>query len=56
MRGPLWMAASGGPLCVAASVIGMIPCCTSCCCLVGLPVGIWSLMTLMDNDVKAAFR
>ncbi len=44
------------PLCVAASVIGMIPCCTSCCCLVGLPVGIWSLMTLMDNDVKAAFR
>jgi hypothetical protein len=27
----------------------------SCCCLVGLPVGIWSLVILLQNDVKAAF-
>ena len=36
-----------------ASVIAMIPC-WACCCT-GLPVGIWALIVLLRNDVKAAF-
>jgi len=40
---------------MTASIIAMLPC-ISPCCLIGLPVGIWSLVTLMAEDVKAAFR
>ena len=42
-------------LALAASVLAAIPC-LSPCCLIGLPVGIWSIVTLMDEDVKAAFQ
>jgi hypothetical protein len=42
-------------LAVAASILVMIPC-ISPCCLIGLPVGIWSLVVLMRPDVKAAFH
>jgi len=42
-------------LAMAASVLAMIPC-VSPCCLAGLPIGIWSLVVLMNADVKAAFR
>lgn len=42
-------------LAMTASVLAMIPC-VSPCCLVGLPIGIWSLIVLMNPDVKAAFR
>jgi hypothetical protein len=42
-------------LAITASILAMIPCFTSCCCLIGLPVGIWSLIVLFDKDVKAAF-
>lgn len=42
-------------LAMAAAVIAMIPC-TSPCCLLGLPVGIWALVILNDSSVKAAFR
>lgn len=37
-----------------ASILAMIPCLSPCCCL-GLPVGIWALIVLMDKNVKAAF-
>lgn len=40
---------------MAASILAMIPC-TSPCCLVGLPVGIWCVMTLNDPVVKAVYR
>jgi hypothetical protein len=40
---------------LAASILAMIPCFTSCCCLLGLPAGIWALVVLLDPDVKAAF-
>ncbi len=43
-------------LAVTASILAMIPCFTSCCCLLGLPVGIWALIVLLDKDVKAAFN
>ena len=40
---------------VVASVLAMIPC-ISPCCVIGLPIGIWSLVVLMRPDVKAAFK
>jgi uncharacterized BrkB/YihY/UPF0761 family membrane protein len=42
-------------LAVVASVLAMIPC-ISPCCIIGLPIGIWSLVVLMRPDVKAAFK
>ena len=42
-------------LSVVASVLAMIPC-ISPCCIIGLPIGIWSLVVLMRPDVKAAFK
>ena len=42
-------------LCVAASILAMIPC-VSPCCIVGLPIGIWCLVILMKPEVKAAFH
>jgi hypothetical protein len=40
---------------VAAAIVALIPC-TSPCCLLGLPFGIWALVVLTDASVKAAFR
>ena len=40
---------------MAAAIIALIPC-TSPCCLLGLPFGIWALVVLTDPSVKAAFR
>ena len=42
-------------LCVAASIIAMIPC-ISPCCIVGLPIGIWCLVVLTKPEVRAAFH
>lgn len=42
-------------LAVVASILAMINV-DGCCCLLGLPVGIWSLLALMRPDVSAAFR
>ena len=42
-------------LCVAASIIAMIPC-ISPCCIVGIPIGIWCLVVLMRPEVRGAFR
>lgn len=42
-------------LCVAASILAMIPC-ISPCCIVGLPIGIWCLVVLTKPEVKAAFN
>ncbi len=41
-------------LAVTASIVAMIPC--WCCCILGVPVGIWALIVLLDKDVKAAFQ
>ena len=40
-------------LCMAGSVAAMLPC--SACCLLGLPMGIWALIVLIDNEVKRLF-
>ncbi|HET6575208.1 MAG TPA: hypothetical protein VFG68_16495 [Fimbriiglobus sp.] len=43
----------GRGLAMTGSILSMIPC-TSGCCIVGLPVGIWALVALNNPDVKAA--
>ena len=42
------------PLAIIASVLAMIPV-VSPCCLLGLPFGIWSLIVLMQPDVRQSF-
>ena len=42
-------------LAMACSVLAALPC-TSPCCLLGLPIGIWSVVVLLDDEVKGAFR
>ena len=39
---------------MAGAVCAMLPC--SGCCCIGLGIGIWALMTLMNDEVKAAFQ
>jgi len=41
-------------LAMAAAVVAMIPCLSPCCCL-GLPAGIWAIIALVDQNVKASF-
>ena len=41
-------------LCVTGSVLAMLNI-GSCCCVLGLPVGIWSLMVLMSPEVMTIF-
>jgi hypothetical protein len=41
-------------LAMTGSIVAMVPC--SLCCLLGLPLGIWSLVVLNNQDVKDAFR
>ena len=38
-----------------ASILAMLPC-LSPCCVLGLPFGIWALVTLNKAEVKAAFQ
>jgi hypothetical protein len=45
---------SGTGLPITGSILAMIPCTSSCCCLIGLPAGIWALVVLSRPDVKAA--
>lgn len=45
----------GRGLGIASSVLAMIPCFSSCACVLGIPIGIWALVTLGRADVKAAF-
>jgi len=42
-------------LSLAVSLVAMIPC-LSPCCILGLPIGIWSLVVLLKPEIKAAFR
>ena len=40
-------------LALAACIIAMLPC--QCCCLFGLPFGIWGLVMLNKPEVKSQF-
>jgi hypothetical protein len=41
-------------LSMAGAIVAMIPC-ISLCCLLGLPIGIWAILVLIDEDIKRAF-
>ncbi len=41
-------------LAVAGSILAMLNC-SNLCCVLGLPIGIWSLVVLMNAENKAAF-
>lgn len=41
-------------LCMTASIVAMLP--FSCCCIIGLPLGIWSLVVLSKPEVKNGFQ
>ena len=38
-----------------AAILAMIPV-TSCCCLAGIPIGLWAYLTLKRPEVEAEFR
>ncbi|MCE9555074.1 MAG: hypothetical protein K8T91_17115 [Planctomycetes bacterium] len=40
---------------LTATILAMVPC-LSPCCVLGLPIGIWSLVVLMNAEVKSAFH
>ncbi|HEX4264620.1 MAG TPA: GYF domain-containing protein [Verrucomicrobiae bacterium] len=40
-------------LAIAACIVAMLPC--SCCCVLGLPFGIWGLVVLNKVEVKSQF-
>lgn len=42
-------------LVVTATILAMVPCTSPCCCL-GLPIGIWVLTVLFKPEVKSSFR
>jgi hypothetical protein len=44
-------------LVMTAAILCMLPCFTpSCCCVFGLPIGIWTLVVLSKPEVKSAFH
>ncbi|MFY0524990.1 hypothetical protein ACN28I_18160 [Archangium gephyra] len=43
-------------LAIAASIVATIPCFSCCCCVIGLPVGIWALVVLSRQEVRNAFH
>lgn len=47
-----WMVA------LVSSILLLIPCFTPCCCTCGLTlgIGVWSLIVLLDQQVKQAFK
>jgi hypothetical protein len=42
-------------LSMVSTILAMVPC-TSPCCLIGIPIGVWALVILNRPEVKAAFR
>lgn len=44
------------PVAMIAAVLATIPCCfSSCCCVIAMPAGIWSLTILLKDDIKRQF-
>ena len=42
-------------LAMTAAILGIIPC-TSACCLLGIPFGIWGLVVMNDPNVRPYFK
>jgi hypothetical protein len=47
--------AKSASLVYAGAILAMLPCCSSWCCVAGLPIGIWVIMTMRDEQVREAF-
>jgi GYF domain 2 len=43
-------------LVITAAILMMVPCFSSCCCLIGLGFGIWSLVLLNKPEIQAEFQ
>jgi hypothetical protein len=56
--GALMCARKGYTFAVIAAVLAAIPICSpsSCPCIIGMGIGIWALIVLFNDNVKAAFR
>jgi hypothetical protein len=39
---------------MTSAILAMIPCISPCCCL-GIPIGIWAIVALVDQNVKNSF-
>lgn len=42
-------------LVMTAAILAMIPCFTSCCCVLGLPLGIWVIVLINKPEVRNQF-
>ena len=42
-------------LAMTAAILVMLPCASSACCCIGIPIGIWALVVLNKPEVKSAF-
>ena len=45
----------GAGMVYAGAGLAMVPCCSFVCCCFAFPAGAWAIVTMMDEDVKAAF-
>lgn len=43
-------------LVITAAILMMVPCFSSCCCVIGLGFGIWSLVLLNKPEIQAEFN
>ena len=43
-------------LCTLAAILAIIPCFSSCCCVLYAPIGIWALIAMNRPDVRDQFR
>jgi hypothetical protein len=41
---------------MTATILSMVPCFSSCCCVINLGIGIWIIVVLQKAEVKAAFH
>lgn len=43
-------------LVLASAIIAILSCCTSCCCGLGIPLGIWTLTLINKSEIQSEFR
>jgi hypothetical protein len=57
LGGVCMLSLKGYGFAVLASIVTAVPCVSpSACCVLGIVIGIWSVVVLMNADVRAAFR
>ncbi len=48
--------ARSASLVYVGAFLAACPCCANYCCCLGLPLAVWAIMALQDNQVRAAFE